>query len=228
MPVGEGAPDNSAPGSSALPSLAKLKKLVAGPLRDTGHEFIEEWFITDMLNEGYTDLNARLRLLKSTVSDTTDTDGLITIPTDAVEFDNLWLGTVPASFVDDDTFLSFKQYSVTPYDMGDRTAQLARVNVGTGKIETYPSAASTDYTLEYVKRPTLLSAESDTPTALTRELIPRLVNYARAHAYWQDGKEAEGARSMALYEQGLPGAPREAFRRRPYTMNLIPESGPFG
>lgn len=214
--------------AAALPSLAKLREWVYGPLRDSAGEFVEPWFVTDMLNEGYLDLNARLRLNKQTVTGTTTADGEITYPADALEFDNLWINSLPANFVDDDTFLSFQQYGVQPYDGNSNTATLARINTGTGKIETYPAAASLAYVLEYVARPTLMSAESDTPSVLTRELVPRIVNYARAHCYWQDGKEAEGARAMALYEQGLPGAPREAFRRRPYPMNLIPEAGPFG
>jgi hypothetical protein len=214
--------------STSLPSLAKLRELVYGPIRDTGHNFVPEWFVKDMLNEGYLDLNARLRLNKNTTTGTSEADGEIPIPADAIEFENLWLGSTSATFVDDDTYLGFKNYAITPYDQLDITAQLARIHVGTGKIETYPAAVSTAYTLEYVARPTLMDGESDTPSVLTRELVPRIVNYARAHAYWQDGKEPEGARCMALYEQGLPGAPREAFRRRPYTMSLIPESGPYG
>lgn len=228
MPSGEGVPNNTAAASSALPSLAKLKQLVYGPLRDTGHEFVEEWFVKDMLNEGYLDLNARLRLNKQTQEQTSASDGTITFPTDMIEIENLWFGATPTSFVDDDTYLGFKQNSITPYDQLDVTALLGRVNVGTGKIETYPAMVSIAYKLEYVARPALMDGESDTPAKLTRELIPRLVNYARAHCYWQDGREPEGARAMALYEQGLPGAPREAFRRRPYTISLIPESGPYG
>jgi hypothetical protein len=217
------------PGSAAaLPTLSKLKALVYGPIRDSSHEFVEEWFVTDMLNEAYLDLNARLRLNKKVATGTTSTTGTIALPTDLVEHQNLFFNGTPALFTSDDTFLSFERPDVTPYGQGSAVAVLARVNTFDSVVETYPEQASVDYEWEYVARPTVMTAESDTPTKLTQELIPRIINYARAHCYWQDGKEAEGARTMALYEQGLPGAPREAFRRNPGPMALIPEAGPFG
>lgn len=226
--MAEGITDNSAAAAGGLPNLAKLKELVYGPIRDSGHEYVEPWFVKDMLNEAYVDLNARLRLNKATATGTSEVDGEVPIPDDFVELESLWLADTPTTFVDDDTYLGYKHYGVLPYDILDVSVLLSRVNVGIGKFETYPAAASTAYTLEYVARPVLLDGEADIPSKLTRELIPRIVNYARAQAYWQDSKESEGARCMALYEQGLPGAPREAFRRRPYSFSLIPEPGPYG
>lgn len=225
--MGEGTA-TSPSSSSTLPSLAKLRQLVTGPLRDTNSEFFEDWFVNDMLNEAYVDLNARLRLNKKEASGSTTSAGKITIPSDLVEVENLFISSVPASFVDDDTFRSFEMAAVSPYGLNDEIAQLVRVNVAASVFETFPAANTLAYELEYVGRPTLMSLDTDTPSVLTRELIPRIVNYARAHCYWSDGRESEGARAMALYEQGLPGAPREAFRRRPFPMSLIPESGPFG
>jgi hypothetical protein len=214
--------------SPTMKTLAQLRALAYVPLRDSDQSFFEPWFIDAMLNEGYLDLNARLRLKKQTVTGTADADGLIPLPTDCVEIENLYVGASPASFVDDDSFLSFSMAGIQPYGAGDVGALLARVNVGTMKIETFPVAASADYVLEEIQRPDIMVDETDTPSILTPELLPRIVSYATAKGKWVAGEEQEGAKYMALYEQGLPGAPRDAFRRKPFPLSMIPEAGPYG
>jgi hypothetical protein len=223
--AGEGVTGGSQP-ALLLPKLVQLRNLVYAPLRDTERSFVEPWFVDYSLNEAYFDLNARLRLNKKVAAGTTSSTGTIPLPTDLVEHQNLYFGSVLAQFVDTDTFLSFSKAGVLAYNESDVGATLARV--GDAVIETYPAVVSLDYTWEYVARPTEMLNENDTPDKLTMELIPRIINFARAHAKWQEGEEAEGSKYMALYEQGLPGAPREAFRRNPGPMALIPETGPFG
>jgi hypothetical protein len=210
------------PSASALPTLAQLRSRVYAPLRDSERSFVEPWFVDQLLNEAYLDLCARLRLYEKTATGTVAAAGIITYPTDLVEVKNLWLATatLPVQFVDADTFLAWANPATdAPY------RDIARVTGAT--FETYPSAEGIDYTLEYVARPTEMVAESDTPALLTIELVPRIVNYARAYAKWQEGESQEGDKFMALFEQGLPGAPREAWRRNPGPFTMIPEAGPF-
>ena len=226
--MAEGVVPGAAAAVGALPNLVKLRTLVYAALRDTERSFNEPWFVDEMLNEGYLDLNARLRLNKQEASGTTEADGEVPFPTDLVEIESLYISASPVSFMDDDSFLSFQQSNVMPYTANDVTAILGRVHQGTSKIETFPAAVSEPYVLEYIARPATMEAESDTPEILTKELIPRIVNYARAYCKWQEDAEAEGSKFMALYEQGLPGAPRDAFRRKPFPLSMIPESGPFG
>jgi hypothetical protein len=212
----------------ALPALAGLRALVYAPLRDTERSFVEPWFVDAMLNEAYLDLNARLRLNKKEASGTTSATGTIALPTDLVEIENLSVGLIPVSWADDDTFLSFESAAVVPYGQSNEVAILARINVFASVIETFPPVQVSAYAMEYIARPATMVADTDTPAKLPQELCPRIVSYARAHAKWQEGQEQEGGKYMALYEQGLPGAPRDAFRRKPFSMALIPEAGPFG
>lgn len=210
--------------AGSLPPLAQLIARVYAPLRDSERSFVEEWFVTQLLNEAYLDLNARLRLYKKITTGTSDTVGAVAIPTDLVQIQNLWFSGIdsPIQIVDDDLFLAWANPNTsTPFKY------VARVNLFDSVVETYPELASSTYTLEYVARPVEMVAQDDTPARLTAELVPRIVNYARAYCKWQEGEANEGERFMALYEQGLPGAPREAFRRNPGPMTLIPEAGPF-
>lgn len=210
---------------SGLPRLSTLRSLVYAPLRDSDMSYVEPWWVDYLLNEAYYDLNARLRLKKLTATGTTSTTGTLAFPSDLVEIQNLWIEGISPAFIDDDTFLSFAQSGVIPYGDNGLATTMARVNGTT--IETYPMVDSASYELEYVARPASMVSDNDTPAYLTMELVQRIVNYARAHAKFSEGESAEGASYMAMYEQGLPGSPREAFRRRVGPMSMIPEAGPF-
>ena len=225
--MAEGAPDNVST-ATTLSTLSQLRSLVYAPLRDSERSFVESWFVDALLNEAYLDLNARLRLKRLEVTGTTTSLGKIAIPSDLIEVMDAWVGTTPLVFHDDATFETYTAAGTTPYLSTNSVAVLARVDITLANIETYPAAVSTAYTLHYVARPAVMVAEDDTPAYLSAELLPRIVNYARAHAKWQEGEEQEGQRYMAMYEQGLPGAPREMARRRPQSIMLIPEAGPFG
>ena len=211
--------------ASALPSLVTLRARVYAVLRDSDRSYIEPWFVDQLLNEAYLDLNARLRLKKVTATGTTSTTGTVAYPSDLIEVQNFWIEGIEPGFVDDDTFLSYAQRGAVPYGGGGFASTLARVNGTT--IETYPILAWMDYELEYVGRPTEMVQENDTPSALTIELVPRIVSFARAHGKFAEGEGEEGAAYMAMYEQGLPGSPREMFRRRVGPMSLIPEPSTF-
>jgi hypothetical protein len=211
--------------AGALPSLVTLRARVYAALRDSEMSYIEPWFVDQLLNEAYLDLNARLRLKKVTATGTTSSTGTLDYPTDLVELQNLRIEGITPEFVDDDTYWSFASRGGIPYGAGGTATTLARVNGLT--IETYPAVTFGDYSLEYVARPAEMVAESDTPDELTIELVPRIVHFARAHGKFAQSESEEGGAYMAMYEQGLPGAPREAFRRRVGPMSLIPEPGPF-
>jgi hypothetical protein len=217
MMSGEGV---ASVGTSAwLPTLAEMRDRVFGRLRDSERVFVTEAEVDQYLNEGYLDLNARLRLSETSVDGTADANGEITYPTDLVEPIALWFDETPAQFVDTDVFNSFALIGNTA------PQQLATVFGGT--ISTYPVQDSEDYTLTYVSRPTMLTANSDQPTACTPELAMRLVWYAIAEAKWKEGEAVEAERFMQQYVEGLPGRPRMGHRMRPAPMTLIPEGGPF-
>ncbi len=223
MSEGVASVTQAAPG---LPPLSQLRARVYAPLRDTERSFIEPWFVDAMLNEAYTDINARLRLKRGSTTSTTSTTGTIVIPSTLVEVEDLWVGSIHPEFVSDAVFQSYAVPRTTvPYGADGLPTTIARVNGAV--FETYPAVVSATYTLTFVERPTEMVAETDAPVELTKELIPRIINYAIAHAKWQEGEPQEGATFMAMYEQGLPGAPREMYRRRIGPMTLIPEPGPF-
>lgn len=207
--------------SPNLPTLTRLRSLVYAPLRDDERSFVEPWFVDAMLNEAYIDIVARLRLKPLEVTATTSAGGLITVPSDFIEIIDLWIGTSRVSFVTDPTF----QFFAVPGASIDST--IARMD-GQSTIETYPVQVSQSYTLRYAARPTEMVQDGDVPSSISRELCPRIVNYARAHAKWQEGMEDEGSRYMALYEQGLPTAPRDQFKLRPGAPDLFVEDLPFG
>lgn len=207
--------------SPNLPTLTRMRSLVYAVLRDDERSFVEPWFVDAMLNEAYIDIVARLRLKPTEVSSTTSSTGTITVPLDYIELIDLWIGTNKVDFIPDPTF----QFFAVPGANIDTI--IARMD-GQSTIETYPAQASKAYTLRYAARPEEMVGEQDAPTAISRELVPRIVNYARAHAKWQEGMEDEGAKYMALYEQGLPVAPRDQFKLRPAAPDLFVVDTPFG
>lgn len=214
----------AAPGSvSGLCTLFDLQEGVFNFLRDTDRVFITEAMVTEWLNEGYLDLNARLRLKQTLVEDNTDSDGILTIPTDFVEMITLWFDDVPAQVVDDSIFESYSQPASTALESG-----LQLVRFFEGQFETYPPIALADYQLRYVARPTVMSDPGDQPTAITPELCVRLRKYALSQAYEREGEGNLAAAAMGEYLEGLPGRPRQMHRMRPAPINLIPAPGPFG
>ena len=217
--MGEGVAGVTQSGAG-LPTLAQLRARVYAPLRDDERSFVEPWFVDQLLNEGYNDLVARLRLKPTEVSSTTSATGTITVPSDFIEVIDLWQGTLPINFVTDPTF----QFFAVPVQMMDSI--LARMD-GPNTIETYPVQVSKAYTLRYAARPTEMLLDADTPSSISKELCPRIINYARAYAKWQEGMEDEGNRYMALYEQGLPAAPRDQFKLRPAAPDLYVVDVPF-
>jgi len=218
----EGIPDVADVNLTSLKNLGQLRELVYVPLRDNERSFVEPWFVDAMLNEALLDLNARLRIKRASASGTSDSDGVLTIPTDFVEVLDLWFDdpAIQPEVTSDGVFNSYaKRGASTPANY------LARVFGAT--IETYPVIASADYTLEYVARPVLLDLDTDRPVDLSPEMTPRLVAYAQAKAKWQEGETEEGNQYMAMYEAGLPGAPRMTNYLRPAPLTFFPAPGPF-
>ena len=218
--MGEGVATVTQSGA-AMPTLAKLRSLVYAVLRDDERSFVEPWFVDAMLNEAYIDLVARLRLKPTEATGTTSATGTITVPTNFIELIDLHVGTVFIPFVPDPTF----QFFAVPGQTLDST--IARMD-GQSTIETYPAEVSQAYTLRYAARPVEMLSDGDAPSDISRELVPRIVHYARAHAKWQEGMQDEGDRYMALYEQGLPTQPRDQFKLRPAAPDLFVVDVPFG
>lgn len=218
----EGIPDVADVNLTSLKNLGQLRELVYIPLRDNERDFVEPWFVDAMLNEALLDLNARLRIKRAAASGTSNASGVITVPTDFVEVLELWFDdpAIMPEFTNDSIFNSYaKRGTSTPANY------LARTFGAT--IETYPEIELADYTLEYVARPTLLTSDTDQPVDLSPEMTPRLVAYAQAKAKWQEGEVEEGNQYMAMYETGLPGAPRMTNYLRPAPMTMFPVQGPF-
>lgn len=209
--------------AAALCTLFDLTEETFDFLRDTDRVFVTETMVHRWINEAYLDLNARLRLKQSSVDGTTSDAGVITLPTDFVEMMSLWFTSTPATVVDDYVFESYSEPATTVLD-----SNTILVRYFGGQFETYPVVISDDYTLRYVARPTLLSANGDQPTALTPELCVRLRKYALAEAYQKEGEGQLAAAAMAEYLEGLPGRPRAGHRQRPASIDLIPSPGPFG
>lgn len=207
--------------AASLPTLGRLRQLVYAPLRDDERSFVEPWFVDALLNEAYIDIVARLRLKPTEVTSTTSASGTITVPTDFIEVIDLWVGTEKVDFVPDPTF----QFFAVPGAHVDTI--IARMD-GQSTIETYLPQVSKSYTLRYAARPAEMTVDTDTPSAISRELCPRIVNYARAHGKWQEGEIDEGNQYMAQYEQGLPTAPRDQFKLRPAAPDLFVVDVPFG
>lgn len=217
---GEGVAVVTQSGAS-LPTLARLRSLVYAPLRDDERSFVESWFVDAMLNEAYLDIVARLRLKPTEITATTSAAGLITVPTDYIELIDLWVGREKVDFVPDPTF----QFFAVPGAMTNTI--IARMD-GQSIIETYPAQQSLSYTLRYAARPSEMIVDTDIPSEISRELCPRLVNYARAYGKWQEGELEEGNQYMAQYEQGLPASPRDQFKLRPAAPDLFVVDVPFG
>jgi hypothetical protein len=218
----EGIPGVTGINLTQLKNLGQLRELVYVPLRDNERSFVEPWFVDAMLNEALLDLNARLRIKRLVATGTSDADGVLTVPTDFVEALDLWFDdpAINPEVTNDSVFNSYaKRGASTPANY------LARVFGAT--IETYPVIATADYTLEYVARPAPMDEDEDKPTDLIPEMTPRLVAYAQAKAKWQEGETEEGNQYMAMYEAGLPGAPRMTNYLRPAPMTMFPAAGPF-
>lgn len=212
----------------ALPDLAALRVRVRNRLRDSEAAFVPDSSIDQWVNEAYLDLNARLRINKAEATGTASASGVVTLPggppSDVVEINSLWLtdDDIKVEFVDDYTFL---WYSNQEQSTGDKV--LGRMGTTQDTVETYPIADSEPYTLEYIKRPALMTSGTSTPVILTEELVPRLVFYAVAEAKMQEGEAEEAGVYMGRYVEGLPGSPRTMYRKDPQTLTLIPEQGPF-
>lgn len=206
--------------SPNLPTLSRLRQLVYAPLRDDERSFVEPWFVDAMLNEAYIDIVARLRLKPTEVADVTSASGTITVPSDFIELIDLWVENQPVHFQTDPTFQFF---AVQGHNIDSIIARMD----GQSTIETYPAQQSQDYVLRYSARPSEMVADTDVPSAISRELTPRLVNYARAYGKWQEGELDEGNQYMAQYEQGLPAAPRDQFKLRPAAPDLFVVDIPF-
>lgn len=225
----EGIPDVTDVNETALKNLGQLRELVYVPLRDNERSFVEPWFVDTMLNEALYDLNARLRIKRSTaisgsggVGNSHATTGVITVPSDFVEVTDLWFtdSAIQPEITNDAVFNSYARRGAnTP------VVYLARVYGAT--IETYPLLLDEPYRLEYVARPTAMALDTDRPTDLSPEMTPRLVAYAQAKAKWQEGEIEEGNQYMAMYEAGLPGSPRMTNYLRPAPMTMFPAPGPF-
>lgn len=206
-----------------MPTFTALEASVYAVLRDSSKTFVLSTEAKEWLNEAYLDIVARQSLLRKAATGTTNADGEITLPSDFIRVDSFWVATDNAETNEapvvarDDIFLSHRNNTTTP--------DVTLYRIFNGTIETYPAAVSRSYVLEYVYKPTALSAGSDVP-AIPEELHVKLVNYARAQAKWKEGEQTEGDRYMSLYLDGLRRtAPVAADRENPGPIDFVPQPG---
>ena len=199
-----------------------MKTSVRAVIRDTEAQMVSDSQIGEWLNEAYLDLSARLSLLQTNEAGTTSVTSTITLPSDFVKLVSLQLdaagdGSLPLIspvYVPNDVFLSYANFNEVPNEYIYRLYE--------GVIDIWPALTSTDYVLEYVKKPAALTG-TDTP-AIPEELHIKIINYARAHAKWMDGDIQEGDRYMGLYNEGIASSPENSKARLyPGPINLVPE-----
>jgi len=206
-----------------LPTLAQMRDRVFYVLRDSERAFVTATEVDYWLNEGYLDLNARLRLTQDIDTGTfVLATGSIALPADCLELVSVWIGDTltRVTLVDHDTYMSWAT--------SDETPEVTIAQVWANAIEPYPLPADgTAYALYYISQPTELTDGGHSPVSLTPELAQRVVNYARAQAKWKEGEADEGDRYYSLFVEGLPGQPRLTHRLHPGRIDLVPEASPF-
>ena len=204
-------------------NLADLKRRVYAQLRDTAKAFASDTEVEDWLNDGYTDVAARLQVLqfeKSTVT----AQATITLPVqatdpDPVEVLSLRFSDDDVVWVDDSTFNSWLDSAGSP------PATLGRIWNNT--IELYPApVVGTAYKLRYSYLPPVLDSVADEP-ALAQHLHIKLVYYALAQAKMKFGELDEADRFLVLYEQNLPPPIRGIVTLRPSPLSLVPVGNVF-
>jgi hypothetical protein len=186
---------------------------VYAALRDSERAFIDVDDVKVFLNEGYVDLCARLQMPEVTVTGTTGSDGTITLPSNFVTMKRLIIDETEMLWTMSDVFIN--------HQTADTGSSLYRI--WDDVIETWPLAEDLAYTMEYIKRPTEMSADGDTAAELPQELHPRLVAYARATCKLIEGEYQDYQIWWDKYERGLPGPPRATYRRTPGPIAMIPE-----
>lgn len=202
-----------------MATFLQLKTRTYDVFRDTGQTFVTPTMVGSWINEAYLEVNARLGILRKSAADTFDANGKDTLPADFIRATNIYVTTATnvteqLQIVDDNRFLAWKTSGSTPGALIGR--------IFGGSIETWPAQVSKAYTMEYVYKPVVLSADGDVP-ALPEELHVRLQNYARGMAYMAENDEQMSSVYMAMYEAGMPNiAPTAITRDNPGPLNFVP------
>jgi hypothetical protein len=201
-----------------------MQNRVFSVTRDPNKQFITDEMVENWLNEAQEDLNARLKVVWDVVSGAWATgQTAIELPEDFVEPLYLNLGTTAedTEIVDRATYQSWIMAGNPPntiawldHDVDDPTRKVRNFL----RITPTPTVG-TAFEFRYVKRPLKLDRPQDR-SQLPDELVSRMVNYARAHAYWQLGEHERGDRYMALYEDGLPTHPLGRQTDKPGPVHL--------
>lgn len=203
-----------------MSTFSKMKASVYSVLRDSEKTFVADAQVGEWLNEAYLDLCSRLRIYRKEQSGTLDSNGKVAKPANYLELQFMAIKPSNAdryselTFVDDFVFNSYELNGVIP------STPIARVF--DGHIETYPAQAGALYKMRYAAKPTPLDKAGDEP-GIPEELHIRMVNYARAHAKYQEGEGGEGDRYYMLYTEGLPSATLGVIGERPGPLNITPE-----
>lgn len=197
-----------------MSTFGAMKQSVFSVLRDSEKAFVTDSEVGEWLNEAYTDLSARMRLLKKTETGTTSGTGTISLPTDWLELAVLTINTDVPTFVSQDLFRK--------YANRDESLDTTIAIIWNGVIETYPARTSETYTMQYYYQPDPMTNQSDVPL-LPPELHTRLVHYARGMAKLKEAEIEEANIYMGWYERGLPDMPRGWIRENPGPVDLVPE-----
>jgi hypothetical protein len=202
-----------------MATFSKMKASVYAVLRDSEKTFVADAQVGEWLNEAYLDLCARLRINRKEATGTLDANGKVAKPANYLELQFIAVKPsgedryIELTFVDDDVFNS--------YELSGSVPGVPIARVFDGYIETYPKQASALYKMRYVAKPTVLDKAGDEPV-IPEELHIRMVNYARAHAKYQEGEGSEGDRYYMMYSEGLPSATLGVIGERPGPLNITP------
>lgn len=203
-----------------MATFSKMKASVYSVLRDSEKTFVADAQVGEWLNEAYLDLCARLRIYRKEATGTLDGSGKVAKPANYLEMQFMAIKPTGEDrygelvFVDDSVFNS--------YELSGSVPSLTIARVFDGSIETYPKKAGALYKMRYAAKPVPLDKAGDEP-AIPEELHIRMVNYARAHAKYQEGEQSEGDRYFMLYSEGLPSATIGVIGERPGPLNITPE-----
>jgi len=229
-------------------TLDSLLTQVYAVLRDERREFVTEEMVALWLNEAQRDLASRIRELVTeektgTVGESTGTyfasDGTtdlaankVLVPADLTMVRSLIVGGISVVFTDTDVFDPYELAAATPPTtlgriFGVQTYDNTPTLTGYERfIEVLGNESGDVYTLRYTRAPVQLVDPNDV-VEVPVYLETKIVNYARAHAKWQEGEQAQGDSYYALYTENLPAPPRGHILTRPGPFTMTYEGNAF-
>ena len=219
-------------------------------LRDERREFVTEEMVLLWINEAQRDLASRIRELVTdekvgTVGESAGTyyasDGTtdlaatrVLAPPDLTMVRSFIAAGVSVVFTDTDVFDPYQLADANPPAVLGRIFGMQTYSAAPGPaltgyerfIEVLGVDAGAAYTLRYTRAPVELTNPNDV-VEVPVYLETKLVNYARAHAKWQEGEQVQGENYYMLYSENLPAPPRGHILTRPGPFTMTYEGNDF-